>query len=68
MDHEGPYTVHVEIHGSMGAATVDSMVDATYDLRPAPYMLVWYLVPFLAVGFLWTRLLLRRRTGRPRPV
>jgi hypothetical protein len=24
-------------------------------------MLVWYLVPFLLAGFLWTRLLLHRR-------
>jgi hypothetical protein len=66
MDHEGPYSVHVEVAGSMGAAAVDSMVDATYDLRPAPYMLLWYLAPFLMVGFLWSRLLLRRRIGLPR--
>ncbi len=62
MDHEGPYAVHVDVTGPMGQAAVDAMVDATYDLRPPPYMLVWYLVPFLLVGFLWTRLLLRRRT------
>ena len=30
------------------------MVDATYDLRPPPDMLAWYLVPFLLAGFLWT--------------
>ena len=63
MDHEGPYAVHVDVTGSMGQAAVDAMVDATYDLRPPPYMLVWYLVPFLLVGFLWTRLLLRRRAS-----
>ena len=62
MDHEGPYAVHVEVTGPLGRAIVDSMVDATYDLRPPPYMLAWYLAPFLLVGFLWTRLLLRRRT------
>jgi hypothetical protein len=61
IDHEGPYAVHVEVSGSMGSAIVDTMVDATYDLRPPPYMLAWYLVPFLLAGFLWTRLLLRRR-------
>ena len=66
MDHEGPYAVHVEVTGPMGAAAMDAMVDATYDLRPAPYMLVWYLVPFLLAGFLWTRLLLRRRAALPR--
>ena len=68
MDHEGPFAVHVEVDGSLGRAVVDSMVDATYDLRPAPYMLIWYLLPFLAVGALWTRLLLRRRTAGSRPV
>jgi len=59
--HEGPYAVHVEVAGPMGTASVDTTVDATYDLRPAPYMLIWYLFPFLLAGFLWTRLLLRRR-------
>jgi hypothetical protein len=63
MDHEGPYTVHIEVTGPMGVASIDAMVQATYDLRPPPYMLVWYLFPFLIAGFLWTRLLLRRRAG-----
>jgi len=62
MDHEGPYEVRVDIDGPLGRAAIDSRVDATYDLRPPPYMLAWYLMPFLLVGFLWTRLLLRRRT------
>jgi hypothetical protein len=61
MDHEGPYAVRVEVTGPGGNAIVDTTVDATYDLRPPPYMLAWYLAPFLLVGFLWTRLLLRRR-------
>jgi hypothetical protein len=61
MDHEGPYAVHVEVAGPSGRGSVDTTVDATYDLRPPPYMLAWYLAPFLLVGFLWTRLLLRRR-------
>jgi hypothetical protein len=65
MDHEGPYAVHVEVTGPMGPASIDAMVEATYDLRPPPYMLVWYLFPFLLAGFLWTRLLLRRRAGLP---
>jgi len=66
MDHEGPYAVHVEVTGPIGHASIDAMVEATYDLRPPPYMLVWYLFPFLLAGFLWTRLLLRRRAGLPR--
>jgi hypothetical protein len=67
MEHEGPYTVRVEVTGPLGLASIDTMVDATYDLRPPPYMLAWYLAPFLLVGFLWTRLLLRRRTASRRP-
>jgi hypothetical protein len=62
MDHEGPYAVTVAVTGALGMVTMDAMVDATYDLRPPPYMLAWYLVPFLLAGFLWTRLLVRRRT------
>jgi hypothetical protein len=65
MDHEGPYAVRVDVTGPMGLASIDAMVDATYDLRPPPYMLLWYLFPFLLAGFLWTRLLLRRRAGVP---
>ena len=61
MDHEGPYEVRVDINGPLGRAVIDSRVDATYDQRPPPYMLAWYLMPFLLVGFLWTRLILRRR-------
>jgi hypothetical protein len=67
MNHEGPYAVHVEVTGPLGQAVVDTMVDATYDLRPPPYMLIWYLVPFLLAGALWTRLLLRRRAVPPGP-
>jgi hypothetical protein len=61
MDHEGPYEVRVDIDGPLGRGVIDSRVDATYDQRPPPYMLAWYLMPFLLVGFLWTRLILRRR-------
>lgn len=64
LDHEGPFAVHVEVDGPLGRAGVDARVDATYDQRPAPYMLAWYLGPFVIVGILWTRLLLRRRTPR----
>jgi hypothetical protein len=36
-------------------------VDATYDQRPAPGLMVLYLFPFLAIGALWAKVLLRRR-------
>ena len=61
MDHEGRFAVHVAIDGPMGPAAVDSAVDATYNLRPGRSMILLYLAPFLAVGALWARLLIRRR-------
>lgn len=64
MDHEGPYAVAVTIAGPLGGARVDAQAEATYDLRPAPYMLAWYLLPFVIAGLLWGRLLVRRRRGR----
>jgi hypothetical protein len=64
LDHEGPYAVHVAIDGPLGAAEITANVDATYDLRPRPFMLGLALVPFLLVGFLWLKLLLRRRRVR----
>jgi hypothetical protein len=64
MDHEGRYRVRVTIAGPLGTASVDSEVDATYDLRPPPAMLVVYTVPFVLVAFLWLRLLWKRR-GHP---
>jgi hypothetical protein len=68
LDHEGPYNVHVTVTGSRGTADVHAGVDATYDLRPARWLLALYVMPFLAVGFLWTKLLLarRRQTEPPR--
>jgi hypothetical protein len=68
LDHEGPNAVTVTVEGSRGTATEHAGVDATYDLRPARWLLALYVMPFLAVGFLWTKLLLsrRQRTNTPR--
>jgi len=62
MDHEGRFAVHVRIEGPLGAASADAAVDATYDLRPPRALLLVYLVPFVLVGLLWGRLLIRRRS------
>jgi hypothetical protein len=62
LDSEQRFSVRVIIDGPLGPATIDSSVDATYDLRPPASMLVLYAVPFLLAGFLWTRRLLWRRT------
>jgi hypothetical protein len=61
MDHEGRFHVKVAIGGPLGPAIVETDVDATYDLRPAPFLVLVYVMPFLAVGFLWIKLLIRRR-------
>lgn len=65
MDHEGSFDVLVRIEGPRGQAAVRSSVDATYDLRPPRLLLLLYLVPFLLVGLLWGRLLIRRRAVKP---
>ena len=67
MDHEGPFAVRVAIDGPLGRAEVTSQVDATYDLRPPPVLFFVYLLPFLAMGLLWVKLLRRRRGLRATP-
>ena len=64
MDHEGPFAVRVVVDGPWGAATLETQVQATYDLRPPMPLLLVYLLPFVAVGLLWTTRLLRRRRAR----
>ncbi len=64
LDHEGKFAVHVALDGPLGSAIVDSEVDATYDLRPPPYLIGIYLMPFVLVGLLWMRVLMRRRHAR----
>jgi hypothetical protein len=61
MDHEGPFGVKVTVEGPLGHAELESQVDATYDLRPSPYLLAVFLFPFVAVGALWVKVLRRRR-------
>jgi hypothetical protein len=61
MDHEGRFYVRVSIEGPLGPASVEAEVQATYDERPPPAMIAIYLLPFGLVGFLWVKLLLRRR-------
>lgn len=61
MDHEGRFGVRVTIDGSLGPATIETEVEATYDTRPSPLMLLIYIVPFVLVGGLWMRALGRRK-------
>ena len=66
MDHEGRFAVHVDVESASGRVSVESEVQATYDLRPTRLMLLIYLIPFLLAGFLWTMLLVRRRRAYAR--
>jgi hypothetical protein len=61
MDHEGRYGVHVTIDGGLGTANVDAETDATYDLRPRPILTVVFIAPFVLVGFVWGKLLIKRK-------
>ena len=61
MDHEGRFAVRVAVDGPLGRADVTTAVDATYDLRPPPVLFLVYLLPFVALGLLWVKLLRRRR-------
>ncbi len=61
MDHEGPFAVRVAVDGPLGKADVDASTDATYDLRPRPILMILFVMPFLLVGFVWGKLLIRRR-------
>jgi hypothetical protein len=61
MDHEGPFHVRVAIDGPLGMSSVDASAEATYDLRPRPILMVVFVMPFLIVGVIWGKLLIRRR-------
>jgi hypothetical protein len=63
MDHEGRFAVQVRIDGPLGVAAVDATVDATYGLRPAPVLVLLYVAPFVLLGLLWGRLLIRRQAA-----
>jgi hypothetical protein len=65
MDHEGPFGVRVTIDGTLGRADVQTSTDATYDLRPRPILIVIFVLPFLLVGFVWGKLLIKRKMLRP---
>jgi hypothetical protein len=61
MDHEGPFAVVVRIDGALGSGELDARADATYDLRPRPALIALFILPFLLVGFVWGKLLIKRR-------
>ena len=63
MDHEGPFAVEVTVAGPLGATVVKAATDATYDLRPPPFLVLVYASPFILVGILWGARMMRRRSA-----
>jgi hypothetical protein len=61
MDHEGPFAVVVRIDGALGSGELDARADATYDLRPRPALMALFVLPFVLVGIVWGKLLIKRR-------
>ena len=61
IDHEGKYGVRATITGSLGPADIESVVDAEYDARPRPFLIAVFALPFVLIGFVWLKLLIRRR-------
>ncbi|MCB9761120.1 MAG: hypothetical protein H6739_14870 [Alphaproteobacteria bacterium] len=63
-DREEPWAVHVELDGPAGHGALDSEVVPTPDGSIGPIGMVFYALPFAAVGFLWLKAVLRIRALR----
>lgn len=65
-DQGGLWRVRILLDGSAGGGEMISQVEPTPDGTIGPIALVLYSLPFLAVGFLWLKAVLRRKEkGRP---
>jgi len=62
LDRQEMWKVRVLLDGSKGSAELASEVEATPDGTIGPIALIIYPLPFLAVGFLWLKAALRRRS------
>ena len=60
-DQGGDWRVRVLLGGSEGGGELAATVEPTPDGTLGPFELGLYLMPFLAVGFLWLKAVLRRR-------
>lgn len=63
-DHGGMWRLRATLEGH---GSVEAEVEATPDGVLGPWELGLYLLPFLAVGFLWIKAVLRRRTPEKTP-
>ena len=61
-DHGDLWRVRVLISGPEGGGEVLAEVEATPDGTIGPIGLLLYALPFVAVGFLWVKAVMRRRT------
>jgi hypothetical protein len=64
IDHEGKYGVKATITGTLGPADIESVVDAEYDARPRPFLIGIFALPFVLIGFVYLKLLIRRRAHK----
>lgn len=64
-DRQEMWKIRVLLDGSDGGGELAAEVEATPDGTIGPIALVIYPLPFLAVGFLWLKAALRRRSGTP---
>jgi hypothetical protein len=62
-DHGGKWRLRATLDGPQGGGIggVEAEVEATPDGVLGPWEIGLYLLPFLAVGFLWIKAVLRRR-------
>lgn len=60
-DQGGMWRVRILLDGSAGGGEITSQVEPTPDGTIGPIALVLYSLPFLAVGFLWLKAVLRRK-------
>jgi hypothetical protein len=61
-DQGGIWRVRFLLEGSEGGGELTAEVEPTPDGTLGPFELALYLMPFLAVGFLWLKAVLRRRS------
>lgn len=68
-DEGGWWDVRIVIESAAGGGDIASRVEATPDGTIGPIGLLVYVLPFVAVGFLWLRgFLVHRRTVRSEPL
>lgn len=60
-DHGGKWRLRATLEGGGTVGIAEAEVEATPDGVLGPWELGLYLMPFLAVGFLWGKAVLRRR-------